>query len=73
MSVEYGLSEMMNTQAMGVIVSKLAPSVSKWFPDLPELVADFPAETIDHSADPIYPEVSAFQLILYCSIQEQHP
>lgn len=71
MSIEYGLSEMMNTQAMGVIVSKLAPSVNKWFPDLPELEADFPAGTIDHSAEPIYPEVSAFQLILYCSIQEQ--
>lgn len=64
MSIEYGLSEMMNTQAMGVIVSKLASSVNKWFPDLPELEADFPAGTIDHSAEPIYPEVSAFQLVL---------
>jgi len=55
---------MMNTQAMGVIVSKLVSSVNKWFPDLPELEADFPAGTIDHSAEPIYPEVSAFQLVL---------
>jgi hypothetical protein len=67
-SIEYGLSEMMNTQAMGITVSKLAPNVSKWFPDLPELEADFPAGTIDHSAEPIYPEVSAFQLSLQCSI-----
>ncbi|CAD6201516.1 unnamed protein product [Miscanthus lutarioriparius] len=60
-SIEYGLSEMMNTQAMGIIVSKLAPSVNKWFPDLPELEADFPAGTIDHSAQPIYPEVPKWE------------
>ncbi|RLN39774.1 hypothetical protein C2845_PM01G00120 [Panicum miliaceum] len=54
-SIEYGLSEMMNTQAMGGIVGKVAPGVSKWFPDLPELEAIFPAGTIDHSAEPIYP------------------
>ncbi|XP_062208243.1 uncharacterized protein LOC133909710 [Phragmites australis] len=56
-SIECGLSEMMNTQAMGPIVSKVAPSVKKWFPDLPELEAVFPAGTIDHSAEPIYQEV----------------
>jgi len=52
---------MMNTQAMGVIVSKLASSINKWFPDLPELEADFPAGTIDHSAEPIYPEVPKWE------------
>lgn len=60
-SIEYGLSEMMNTQAMGGIVGKVAPGVSRWFPDLPELEADFPAGTIDHSAEPIYPEVPKWE------------
>lgn len=48
---------MMNTQAMGSIVSKVAPGVDKWFPDLPELEAIFPDGTIGHSVEPIYPEV----------------
>lgn len=56
-SIEYGLSEMMNAQAMGSLVSLVAPSVEKWFPDLPELEAVLPAGTIDHSAEPLYPEV----------------
>ncbi|KAL6645330.1 hypothetical protein ACP70R_016938 [Stipagrostis hirtigluma subsp. patula] len=56
-SIEYGLSEMMNAQAMGMIVEKVAPSVKEWFPDLPELEADLPPETIDHSAESLYPEV----------------
>lgn len=56
-SIEYGLSEMMNAQAMGSLVSQVAPSVEKWFPDLPELEAVLPAGTIDHSAEPLYPEV----------------
>ncbi|KAG2555433.1 uncharacterized protein LOC120647650 [Panicum virgatum] len=60
-SIEYGLSEMMNTQAMGGIVGKVAPGVSKWFPDLPELEAIFPAGTIDHSAEPIYPGVPKWE------------
>lgn len=51
------MSEMMNAQAMGGIVAKVAPGVRNWFPDLPELEAVFPAGTIDRSAEPIYPEV----------------
>nr|CAB3497352.1 unnamed protein product [Digitaria exilis] len=60
-SIEYGLSEMMNTHAMGSIVSKVAPGVNKWFPDMPELEAIFPDGTIDHSAEPIYPEVPKWE------------
>ncbi|CAM0149522.1 unnamed protein product [Urochloa decumbens] len=60
-SIEYGLSEMMNTQAMGSIVGRVAPAVKSWFPDLPELEAVFPAGTIDHSAEPIYPEVPKWE------------
>ncbi|KAK3148666.1 hypothetical protein QOZ80_3BG0297890 [Eleusine coracana subsp. coracana] len=56
-SIEYGLSEIMNTQTMGGIVSKVAPSVNKWFPDLRELEAVLPSGTIDHSADSLYPEI----------------
>ncbi|KAL6847717.1 hypothetical protein ACP4OV_022505 [Aristida adscensionis] len=56
-SIEYGLSEMMNTEAMGGIVGKMAPSVKEWFPGLPELEAILPPGTIDHSAQPLYPEV----------------
>jgi len=65
---------MMNTQAMGGIVGKVAPGVSKWFPDLPELEAIFPAGTIDHSAEPIYPGVTDFVVgsIQYIA-QWQHP
>ena len=74
MSIEYGLSEMMNTQAMGGIVGKVAPGVSKWFPDLPELEAIFPAGTIDHSAEPIYPGVTDFVVGSIQHIaQWQHP
>ncbi|KAL5217018.1 hypothetical protein ABZP36_017702 [Zizania latifolia] len=56
-SIEYGLSEMMNAHAMGLLVSQVAPSVDKWFPDLSELEAALPAGTIDRSAEPLYPEV----------------
>ncbi|KAF0932788.1 hypothetical protein E2562_012124 [Oryza meyeriana var. granulata] len=56
-SIEYGLSEMMNAQAMGLLVSQVAPSIDKWFPDLSQLEAVLPAGTIDHSAEPLYPEV----------------
>lgn len=74
-SIECGLSEMMNTQAMGGIVSKVVPRVDKWFPDLPELEAIFPAGTIDHSAKPIYPEVCFsmnFRSPLFDKICRQH-
>ena len=60
-SIEYGLSEMMNAEAMGVIVSQVAPDVDKWFPDLEELEAVLPAGTVDHSTEPLYPEVSFCQ------------
>ncbi|XP_051183742.2 uncharacterized protein [Lolium perenne] len=56
-SIEYGLSEMMNAEAMGVFVSQVAPSVDTWFPDLAELEAILPTGTIDHSTKPLYPEV----------------
>jgi hypothetical protein len=56
-SVEYGLCEMMNVEAMGVFVEQVAPSVDKWFPDLAELESVLPAGTIDHSTEPLYPEV----------------
>jgi hypothetical protein len=57
-SIEYGLSEMMNAEAMGIFVSQVAPGVEKWFPDLAELEAILPVGTIDHSTEPLYPEVS---------------
>lgn len=57
-SIEYGLSEMMNVEAMGTLVSQVAPSVEKWFPDLEELEAVLPPGTIDHSTHPLFPEVS---------------
>uniref|UniRef100_J3LIZ2 Phosphoglycerate mutase family protein n=2 Tax=Oryza brachyantha TaxID=4533 RepID=J3LIZ2_ORYBR len=56
-SIEYGLSEMMNAQAMGLLVSQVAPSIDKWFPDLSQLEAALPAGTIDHSVEPLYREV----------------
>ncbi|XP_047057432.1 uncharacterized protein LOC124663820 [Lolium rigidum] len=56
-SIEYGLSEMMNAEAMGVFVSQVVPSVDTWFPDLAELEAVLPTGTIDHSTKPLYPEV----------------
>lgn len=55
-SIEYGLSEMMNAEAMGVFVSQVAPDVDKWFPDLAELEAILPAGTIDHSTEPLHTE-----------------
>ncbi|XP_072958702.1 uncharacterized protein [Typha angustifolia] len=51
-SIEYGLSEMLNTQAIGVI-----PKDGKWFPDLLELEAVLPAGTIDHSVEHVYQEM----------------
>ncbi|KAF7051450.1 hypothetical protein CFC21_059687 [Triticum aestivum] len=56
-SIEYGLSEMMNVEAMGAIVSQIAPGVEKWFPDLAELEAILPPGTIDHSTEPLFSEV----------------
>uniref|UniRef100_A0A453JAU8 Phosphoglycerate mutase family protein n=1 Tax=Aegilops tauschii subsp. strangulata TaxID=200361 RepID=A0A453JAU8_AEGTS len=56
-SIEYGLSEMMNVEAMGALVSQVAPSVEKWFPDQAELEAILPPGTIDHSTQPLFPEV----------------
>uniref|UniRef100_A0A0D9VN88 Phosphoglycerate mutase family protein n=1 Tax=Leersia perrieri TaxID=77586 RepID=A0A0D9VN88_9ORYZ len=56
-SIEYGLSEMMNAQAMGLVVSQVAPTIDKWFPDLSQLEAALPPGTIDHSVEPLYPEV----------------
>jgi hypothetical protein len=63
-SIEYGLSEMMNAEAMGVFVSQVAPSVDTWFPDLAELEAVLPTGTIDHSTEPLYPEVCFCLLFL---------
>jgi broad specificity phosphatase PhoE len=48
---------MMNTQAMGILVSQIAPSIDRWFPDMSQLEAALPAATIDHSAEPLYQEV----------------
>lgn len=47
----------MNVEAMGALVSQVAPNVDKWFPDLEELEAILPSGSIDHSTEPLFPEV----------------
>lgn len=50
-SIEYGICEIIGPAA---IPPYTRPKDGKWFPDIAELEAVLPAETIDHSAGRIY-------------------
>ncbi|RRT74059.1 hypothetical protein B296_00014255 [Ensete ventricosum] len=53
-SIEYGLSEMLNSEAIG---SNVAPKDKKWFPHISDLGALLPSGTLDQSAESIYKEL----------------
>lgn len=64
MSIEYGLSEMLNNQ---VIEPSIIPKDGDWFPDTSQLEAIFPEETRDHSVTPIYQQVCILYLFYFIS------
>ncbi|THU56141.1 hypothetical protein C4D60_Mb11t14130 [Musa balbisiana] len=53
-SIEYGLSEMLNSEAIG---STVAPKDKKWFPHISDLGALLPSGTLDQSAESVYKEL----------------
>ncbi|KAJ3689023.1 hypothetical protein LUZ61_018187 [Rhynchospora tenuis] len=56
-AIEYGLSEMLNNQ---VVEPSVVPKDGNWFPDVSQLEAIFPQETVDHSVTPIYQQIPAY-------------
>lgn len=64
-SVEYGLCEMLNSQA---IRSGLSPKDGKWGFNISELEAILPAGTVDNTVEPVYKEVyikNPFHLFIF--------
>ncbi|URD84543.1 Peptidyl-prolyl cis-trans isomerase [Musa troglodytarum] len=57
-SIEYGLSEMLNSEAIG---STVAPKDKKWFPHISDLGALLPSGTLDQSAESIYKELPQWE------------
>ncbi|GMY23322.1 His_Phos_1 domain-containing protein [Fagus crenata] len=57
-SVEYGLCEMLNSQA---IRSGLSPKDGKWGFNISELEAILPAGTVDNTVEPVYKELPQWE------------
>nr|XP_009385162.2 PREDICTED: uncharacterized protein LOC103972528 [Musa acuminata subsp. malaccensis] len=53
-SIEYGLSEMLNSEAIG---STVAPKDKNWFPHISDLGALLPSGTLDQFAESVYKEL----------------